>query len=140
MAKTIEKMRKRLEICDEICDDICAYMVKKFDESNIENAETLGITVLVMRKIILSFWLSCNNDELSINDLTNDVCDMLKKVQVPDEIFINIIREINKGGDIEQIIEKYLTDITPEQKKTLLVNLEKIIEDKTSDSAKYKNA
>lgn len=136
MAKTIEKMRKRLEICD----DICAYMGKKFDESNIESAEALGITVLVMRKIILSFWLSCNNDELSINDLTNDVCDMLKKAQVSDEIYINIIREIKKGGDIEQIMEKYVNDITPEQKKTLLANLEKIIENKTSDSAKYKNA
>lgn len=136
MAKTIEKMRKRLEICD----DICAYMGKKFDESNIESAEALGITVLVMRKIIFAFWLSCNNDELSINDLTNDVCDMLKKVQVLDEIYTNIIREIKKGGDIEQIIEKYVTDITPEQRKTLLADLKKLNEDKTSDSAKYKNA
>lgn len=136
MAKTIEKMRKRLEICG----DICAYMGKKFDESNIESAEALGITVLVMRKIILSFWLSCNNDELSINDLTNDVCDMLKKVQLTDEIYINIIREIKKGGDIEQIIEKYLTDITPEQRKTLLADLKKLNKDTTSDSAKYKNA
>lgn len=136
MAKTIEKMRKRLEICD----DICAYMGKKFDESNIESAEALGITVLVMRKIILSFWLSCNNDELSINDLTNEVCDMLKKVQVSDEIYTNIIREIKKGGDIEQIIEKYLTDITPEQRKTLLADLKKLNEDKTNDSTKYKNA
>jgi hypothetical protein len=136
MANTIEKMRKRLKISD----DICTYMGKKFDESNIESAEALGITVLVMRKIILSFWLSCNNDELSINDLTNDVCDMLKKVQLEDEIYVNIIREIKKGGDIEQIIEKYLTDITPEQRKTLLADLKKLNEDKTSDSAKYKNA
>lgn len=136
MANTIEKMRKRLEISD----NICAYMGKKFEESNIESAEALGITVLVMRKIILSFWLSCNNDELSINDLTNEVCDMLKKVQVSDEIYINIIREIKKGGDIEQIIEKYLTDITPEQRKTLLADLKKLNEDKTNDSTKYKNA
>lgn len=120
------------------------YITDQFSENHASMVEGLTIMSTVTLGIIESLCDALDEDfEQMVGNFCNALQHELKKQRIyttgkdeTDIMLDNIINEINAGGNVEEIVDKYIDCKTPEIRQQVIDGINEMIENHSLDNVK----
>ena len=133
--------KERSKMIDQIGNYI---LMRQFAKHDTDVAEALTVLCAVVDQIIRSLCEVCGHDaEGMITCFCNGLQQPLEKErhystgsEEGDELMKKIVEEVKAGGDIEEIVDKYVSCATPEMRQEVIDGIKDIRDRHSIDNVK----